>query len=283
MICVNFKIIFAVCLISLLPKEIVSGKVPQQLLDNPEELAKYATAENTCGGLIESHVEELYVLEYKVGQEYDNNELCVWVIRNGDCNGVLISKTESNFEVDYDYLQVSYFRTVGYGGPVINQQLGNITGVQQVSGLGDVVFVIFSSDASNVGTGFRLEIVGYSPRASPFVYEDYRSNEPSGAISVEPYRHRTFSSYLIELPYGSDKTLVLSVDYVTEPSYDYVSVYQLERNGRTINFKEDGVRLSGVGNFTFEAIYYTTYLVFFKSDGSGVPAGARYDMNWHLA
>lgn len=266
-------VIFSSVSLAALPVEITSN-------DGINESKRVHTTYNSCGGYIETKLDEIIVLEYKVGEEYDNDELCVWVVRNGVCDGALFTKTESGFEPGYDYIQVSGFNRAETP-PTYNGQMGNVTGMEQVGGQAHINFVIFSTDYSNTGTGFRLEILGYKATSSPRWYDDFISLSPVGNVELRPYHYNMVQSFVILPKHKTVPSLILDVEYVTEQRYDHISVYTMERNGRSINFKQHYGGLSGEGNVRCEATYYANFIVIFYANHATIPEKGGISLNWY--
>ena len=60
-----------------------------------------------CGGVVRIPNEGVTYVEYKLGEEYNHNEFCLWVVSSTGASWTSLAVTveSSNFETGYDGLQ----------------------------------------------------------------------------------------------------------------------------------------------------------------------------------
>lgn len=235
-----------------------------------------------CGGVVDVLKDNVVVIEYKLNEEYSNNEMCIWTLKNIEANNLLITKYFSGFEAGYDYLQSSAFTCCAWDNPMITDLMGKTDGIEQSTLTDcDVGYLIFSSDSSNTGTGFRVEIIGYRERYFHYKEDHWVSNLPSGSYSLRPYRTDMMSSWTIAInKQEAINMLQMMINYSAGPPRgDELAIYQLERNGQSINFKLIE-KISGVGIKCYEAHYYTNFLVVFYTDRNTSNDGEGVTLQW---
>jgi len=225
---------------------------------------------SSCGGVIDIETaEEPVLISYKENEEYDNNEMCVWIINNVAQERLRFRKLESGFEVPFDFIQISdnSFQTL----------MGNITGVEvfEMPTLLGFAFVMFSTDSSVTGRGFSLEIVGYENATETFVFRGFYSQANTGSTSLRPYFTNMVAPFIIS-PVNVNSSQ-LTVDYDLGNWYDTILVAVLERNGGIIRENVLDV-LNGNGNRQYTATFYTTFALLFMSGSDGMGTGVA--LNW---
>lgn len=232
-----------------------------------------------CGGVLKVGLDSPATINYKLNEEYDNKEQCVWTIRVDGLGAdrLRFVKKESNFELRYDFLQLSAFRSSNLLLPSETRTLGNVHEQEEVTITAPFVFVTFSTDDSNTGSGFSLEIEAVAGSNNyNYVHDDFFSDAPVGnTSSLKPYLDNTFTTYVITA--NNVDSLELGVEFDLETGADFVSVFHLERNGGRILFFPYGL-LTGTSNWYYTVRSYTTFVLIFKTDGSIVRDGI--DLDW---
>jgi len=190
---------------------------------------------NHCGGVVNVGVNNPATINYKLGEEYDNDLQCVWTLRIDDyqSNGLRFIKRESNFELRYDFIQLSAFRD-SLLLPSETRTLGNVHTQEEVNITAPIIFMTFSTDDSGTGTGFSLEIEAIGNTGYSDFHMDFFSDEPTGITRLKPYFANMKTTWVITANNAS--TLELGIDYDTEQGADIISIFHLERNGGRILF-----------------------------------------------
>lgn len=233
-----------------------------------------------CGGIINMEIgSEPAVIRYKYNQDYDNNEQCIWTIRHNTTTTCKFIKTRSNFEDNYDFLQIlTFLKTSSQNGPSISVKMGITNGFEELDNItAPVMFVVFTTDGSVKGQGFNLEIYAIR-RGSTYNYKytDFFSDSVSGSGSLQPYLNNMMSTFVISPQNIYD--LHIDLIHKTEAGYDFAHVFRVERNGLVIRYYL--LRsLSGSGHWIGRITDYTSYVIIFVSDGDTI-GGNGISFEW---
>jgi hypothetical protein len=137
----------------------------------PEDNSTYVVQSEGCGGVL---VGTSGRLSYKAGQDYNNNERCVWTIRTTTRSSVRFNLLQSGLGAG-DSISVTEI----YPGNAISRNLGD----EELIANGPVLLVTFRSNEVSPGQGFTLEFFGTGfPSDAGSVYDHYHLNGTTGSF-----------------------------------------------------------------------------------------------------
>ncbi|ODM94759.1 Deleted in malignant brain tumors 1 protein [Orchesella cincta] len=137
-----------------------------------------SVGDNNCGGVITA---KKGVLEYKVGDEYRNNERCIYLLHPPNSTSITLDLIDNGFEVCCDYLLVS---TIDPITGIIRDETVAITGANRTHTFEEsLLIIVFISDGGTRGRGFSLQFSANGSNPNPeYSYKLVHLSDENGII-----------------------------------------------------------------------------------------------------
>ncbi|CAK8682879.1 unnamed protein product [Clavelina lepadiformis] len=236
--------------------------------------ALYSSSTSQCGGSLTA--QSGYFNSPNYPDPYPVSTVCAWSIESSPGNGIALSFLSFNLEVHsdclFDYVQV---REGSETGPLLARLCGNELPANLTTISGHVLYVIFRSDISTVGTGFQARY--------QHTYGSTSISEFNGVIASPMYPgfypNLVDAYYYVYAPAG--RVIMYSFDLFDFEQatqlgceYDYLAIYDGDTTGSTY-------LLLMCGNDVLPSPGITTQgamLVWFHSDWGAY--GRGFYMTW---
>ena len=187
--------------------------------------------------------------------DYTNNENCSWLIESAMGGHPIVGFYNFDTESGYDFVDI--YDGVDANAPLIGHFSGN-TNPGQISATGNYMYVVWTSDFSNVAPGWDA------------VFWSYDATFTNCALTVSDgyydYLDNQTLSWLIQ-PYGADAITFDLNTMDTEDGYDFVRVYDGVDANAPLLGSYSGTQ-TGIVTSTGGSLY-----VEFTSDVSNVASG----------
>ncbi|WP_196888510.1 CUB domain-containing protein [Aureivirga sp. CE67] len=190
-------------------------------------IANYNAGFEYCSGLTEFNDFSGYFTDGSLGQNYQNNADCSWLINVDNVNYVELSFTEFNL-AENDYVRV--YDGEDETAPLLGEFTGNsLPSTVQTSDNNGKMFVKFTSDETGTFTGWEANYISYVEYCSGLTELTEDSGTFSdGSLDYE-YLNSSNCSWLIN-PNNVAQIILNFTEFNTEGGYDYVRVYDGEDN-----------------------------------------------------
>jgi len=228
----------------------------------------------TCGGVIETQHGGIL---YKVGEQLDHNERCVWTARVPSSTLITVRKFSTNFDLSHDFITV-----ISYGLTTITQYLGRFTNdAQSVIAVGPVVSIVLTTNHNGTSDGFTLSFDILAGLGPAHYWTDYQNTAGAGSLRYPfdgtEYQNNELSTFVIgdnnrfnEFCEGSMRMYFNYTDF--ESCCD--NVYVLGMNYLGIDLLEQFSGSGERGPYTTD----DTFVIVFSSDSSAVRGG--FSVTW---